>query len=115
MVCSQNQQAYYDGNIDRYNIDYCERKVSGTLNAHNQTKKVFTTKLPKFSYFFMLLLHGGHIEICSGPPNTLSVFCNSRGFKVVHQNVRGIRSNHHLLKSLVNKTEPKMMMMMMMI
>ena len=55
----------------------------------------------------MLLLLGGDIEICPGPQNTLSDFCNSRGFKIVHQNVRGILSNHQLFESFVNKTESK--------
>ena len=55
----------------------------------------------------MLLLLGGDTEICPGLQNTLSDFCKNRGFKIVHQNVRGIRSNHHLLVSFVNKTESK--------
>ena len=54
------------------------------LNAHNQTKKVFTTKLFKFSYLFVLLLLGGDIEICTEPQNMLSDFWNSRGFKIVY-------------------------------
>ena len=37
----------------------------------------------------------------------LSDFCNSRGLKIVHQSVRGILSDHHLLESFVNKTESK--------
>ena len=55
----------------------------------------------------MLLLLGGDIEICPGLQNTLSDFCKNKGFKIVHQNVRGILSNHHLLLSFVNKTESK--------
>ena len=55
----------------------------------------------------MLLLLGGDIEICPGLQNTLSDFCKNKGFKIVHQNVRGILSNHHLLESFVNKTESK--------
>ena len=55
----------------------------------------------------MLLLLGGDTEICPGPQKTLSDFFTSRGFKIVHQNVRGIPSNHHLLESFVNKTELK--------
>ena len=70
-------------------------------------KKVFATKLPRISYLLMLLLLGGDIEICPGLQNTLSDFCKNRGFKIVHQNVRGILSNHHLLESFVNKTESK--------
>ena len=46
---------------------------------------------------------GGDIEICPGPQNTLSDFCKSSGFKIVHQNVRGILSNHHLLELFVIK------------
>ena len=41
------------------------------------------------------------------PQNTLSDFCKSRGFKIVHQNVRGMLSNYHLLESFVKKTESK--------
>ena len=89
------------------NIIMKESFLSGILNAHNQTKKVFTTKLSRFSYLFILLWLGGDIEICPGPQNTLSDICNNRGFKIVHQNVRGILSNHHLLESFVNKTESK--------
>ena len=55
----------------------------------------------------MLLLLGGDTEICPEPQNTLSNFCESRGLKIVYQNVRGILSNYHLLESFVNKTEPK--------
>ena len=84
-----------------------ESFLSGILNANNQTKKVFATKLSRFSYLLMLLLLGGDIEICPGLQNTLSDFCKNRGFKIVHQNVRGILSNHHLLLSFVNKTESK--------
>ena len=54
------------------------------LNPHNQTKKVFTSKLFRFSYLFVLLLLGGDIEICAGSQNMLSDFWNSRGFKIVH-------------------------------
>ena len=50
---------------------------------------------------------GGDIEISLGPQNTLSDFCNSKGLKIVHQNVRGILSNHHLLELFANKTESK--------
>ena len=89
--------------INDMNIIVKESFLSGILNANNQTKKVFTTKLSRFSYLLMLLLLGGDIEICPGPQNTLSDFCKSRGFKIVHQNVRGILSNHHLLESFVNK------------
>ena len=84
-----------------------ESFLSGILNAHNQTKEVFTKKLSRFSYLFMLLLLGGDIEICPGPQNKLSDFCNSRKFKIVHQNIRSILSNHHLPESFVNKTESK--------
>ena len=88
---------------------YCERKyfLLGIWNANNQTKKVFTTHLSRFSYVLMLLLLCGDIEIWLGPQNTLSDFCKSREYKIVHQNVRGILSSHHLLESFVNKTEPK--------
>ena len=55
----------------------------------------------------MLLLLGGDIEICLGPQNTLSDFYKSRGFKIVHENIRGILSNHQILESFVNKTESK--------
>ena len=41
------------------------------------------------------------------PQNTLSDFCKSRRFKVVHQNVRSMLSNHHFLESFVKKTESK--------
>ena len=84
-----------------------ESFLSGILNANNQTKKFFATKLSRFSYLLMLLLLGGDIEICPGLQNTLSDFCKNRGFKIVHQNVRGILSNHHLLVSFVNKTRVK--------
>ena len=93
--------------IDDMNIIVKESFLSGILNAHNQTKKGFTTKLSRFSYLSMLLLLGGDIEIHTGPQNMLSDFCISRGFKIIHQNVRGILGNHHLLESFVNKTEPK--------
>ena len=81
--------------------------LSSILNVHTQTKKVLTTKLSRFRYLFMLLLVGGGIEICPGPQNMFSDFCNSRGFKIVLQNVRGILSNHHLLESFANKTQSK--------
>ena len=81
--------------------------LSRILNTNNKTKKVFTTKLSRFTYLLMLLLLGGDIEICPVPQNTLLDFCKSRGFKIVHQNIRGILSNHHLLESFVNKTESK--------
>ena len=90
------------------NIIVKESFLSGILNAHNQTKKVFTTKLSRFSYLFMLLFLGGDVEICQRPQNTLSGFCNSRGFKIVHQNVRGILTNHYL-ESFVNKKGSKLM------
>ena len=77
------------------------------LNAHNQTKKDFTTELSRFSYLFMLLLLGCDIDICQGSQNTLSDFCKSREFKIIHQNVRGTLSNQHLLESFVIKTESK--------
>ena len=89
------------------NIIVKEGFLSGILNAHNQTKKVFTTKLSRFSYLFILLLLRGDTEICPGRQNTLSDFCNGRGFKIDRQNVRGILSNHHLSESFVNKTESK--------
>ena len=75
------------------NITVKESFLSGILNASNQTKQCFTTKLSRFSYLVMLLLLGGDIEICPGPQSTLSDFCKSKGFKIVHQNVRGILSN----------------------
>ena len=93
--------------MNNMNIIVKESFLSGILNTYNQTKKVFTTKLSRFSYLFMLLFLGGDVEICQGPQNTLSDFCNSRGFKIVHQNVRSILSNHHLLESFINKTESK--------
>ena len=96
---------WYD--INNMNIIVKESFLSGILNAHNQTKKVFTTKLSRFSYLFMLLFLGGDVEICQRPQNTLSDFCNSRGFKIVHQNVRGILTNHHL-ESFVNKKGSKL-------
>ena len=40
------------------------------------------------------------------PRTNYRTFCKSRGFNIVHQNVRGILSNH-LLESFVNKTESK--------
>ena len=55
----------------------------------------------------MLLLLGGDIEICLGTQNILSDFRKSRGFKIVHQNVGCILSNHHFLESFVNKTASK--------
>ena len=93
--------------INDMNIIVKERFLSDILNVHNQTKKAFSTKLSRFSYLFMLLLLSADIEICPGPQNTSSVFSNSRGFRIVHQNVRCMLSNHHLLKSFVNKTESK--------
>ena len=39
--------------------------------------------------------------------STLSEFCNSRGFKIVHQNVRHMLSNPYLIESFINKTESK--------
>ena len=63
--------------------------------------------LSRFSYLFILLLLRGDTEICPGRQNTLSDFCNGRGFKIDRQNVRGILSNHHLSESFVNKTESK--------
>ena len=93
--------------INEMNIIVKESFLFGILNTQNQTQKVFTTKLSRFSYLFMLLLHGGDIETCQGPQNMLSEFFNSRRFKIVHQNVRGILSNHHLLELFVNKTESK--------
>ena len=95
----------YDINV--MNIIVKESFLSSILNVHTQTKKVLTTKLSRFSYLFMLLLVGGGIEICPGPQNMFSDFCNSRGFKIVLQNVRGILSNHHLLESFANKTQSK--------
>ena len=55
--------------------------------------------LSRFSYLFILLLLRGDTEICPGRQNTLSDFCNGRGFKIDRQNVRGILSNHHLSES----------------
>ena len=75
---------------------YCERKLFIWYFKH--------TKFSRFSYFFILLLLGGDIEVSLGPQNTLSDFCNSKGLKIVHQNVRGILSNHHLLELFANKT-----------
>ena len=89
------------------NITVKESFLSGILNANNQTEKCFTTKLSSVSYLLVLLLLGGDIEICPGPQNTLSDFCKSKGFKIVHQNIRGILSNHHLLELFVNKSESK--------
>ena len=89
------------------NITVKESFLSGILNANNQTEKCFTTKLSRVSYLLVLLLLGGDIEICPGPQNTLSDFCKSKGFKIVHQNIRGILSNHHLLELFVNKSESK--------
>ena len=94
-------------NINDMNIIVKKSFLSRTLNTNNKTKKVFTTKLSRFTYLLMLLLLGGDIEICPVPQNTLLDFCKSRGFKIVHQNIRGILSNHHLLESFVNKTESK--------
>ena len=85
------------------NIIVKESFLLGILNANNQMKKAFTTKFSRF----LLLLLGGDTEICPGPQKTLSDFFTSRGFKIVHQNVRGIPSNHRLLESFVNKTELK--------
>ena len=70
--------------INDMNIIVKESFLSGILNANNQTKKVFTTKLSRFSYLLMLLLLSGDIEIRPGPQNTLSNFCKSREFKIVH-------------------------------
>ena len=53
--------------INDMDIIVKESFLSGILNAHNQTNKVFTTKLPRFSFLFVLLLLGGDIEICPGP------------------------------------------------
>ena len=50
----------------------------------------------------MLILLGGDIDICPGLQNTLSDFCNSRGFKIAYPNVKGVLRSHHLLESFVN-------------
>ena len=86
-----------------------ENHLSGILNTYNKTEKAFTTKLSRFYYLFMLVLFGEDIEIYSGP-RTRYQTCNSRGCKIVHQNVRGIPSNQHLFESFVNKKESKMML-----
>ena len=93
--------------INDMNIIVKESFLSCILNTHNQRKNVFTTMLSRFTYLLILLLLGGDIEICLRRQNTLSDFCNSRGFKIVHQNVRDILSNPHLIESFINKTEPK--------
>ena len=41
----------------------------------------------------------------SGTPEHVIRLLQSRGFKIIHQNVRCILSNHHLLESFVNKTK----------
>ena len=94
-------------NINDMNIIVKKSFLSGILNTNNKTKKVFTTKLSRFTYLLMLLLLGGDIEICPVPQNTLLDFCKSKGFKIVHQNIRGILSNHYLLESFVNETVSK--------
>ena len=55
--------------IHDMNIIVKEIFLSGILNAHNQTKKVFTAKLSRFSSLFVLLLHDDDIDICLGPQN----------------------------------------------
>ena len=40
----------------------------------------------------------------SGTPEHVIKLLNSRGLKIVHQNAKGLLSNHHLLESFVNKT-----------
>ena len=91
--------------INDMNIIVKESFLYGILKTNIQTKKVFTTKLSRFSYLLMLLFLSGDIEICPGPQNTLWDFCKSRRFKIVHQNVRGILNSHHLLESFVHKTK----------
>lgn len=93
--------------INDMNIIVKQSFLSCILNTHNQRKNVFTTMLSRFTYLLILLLLGGDIEICLGRQNTLSDFCNSRGFKIVHQNVRDILNNPHLIESFINKTESK--------
>ena len=61
---SNFQFGLYD--INDMNIIVKENFLSGILNAHNQTRSVFTTKLSRFNYLFTLLLLGSDIEICSG-------------------------------------------------
>ena len=67
-------------NINHMNIIAKESLLSCILSVNNQTRKVFTTKLFRFSY---LLLIGCDIEICQGPQNTLSDFCKSIRFKMM--------------------------------
>ena len=49
------------------NIIVKESFLSGILNAHNQMKKVFATKLFRFSYLFTLLLLGGDFKYVWDP------------------------------------------------
>ena len=53
--------------INYLNIFVKESFLCGILNAHNQMKKVFATKLFRFSYLFMLLLLGGDFKYVWDP------------------------------------------------
>jgi len=54
----------------------------------------------------LLLLLSGDIERCPGPTE-INDYCSSRGFKVVHQIVRGLLSNLPHLETFMNMTESK--------
>ena len=52
---------------------------------------------------FGLLLLCGDIESCPGPCQNMDVFCNSKGLKIIHQNIRGLYSNVANIEILLSK------------
>lgn len=53
----------------------------------------------------LLLLLFGDIELCPGPEENLMALCKQKGFKLVHQNIRGLLSNMAYFESLLSCTD----------
>lgn len=58
---------------------------------------------PRKCLFFMLLIACGDVELCPGPVDPMVEFLNTRGIKIVHQNIRGLFTNMGSLTMFLEK------------
>ena len=79
-----------------------ESFLSGISNANNQSCPGLAICL---CYFCSVVT----LRYIRDPRTRYSTFAVAHitGFKIIHRNVRGIFSKHHLLESFINKTESK--------
>ena len=80
--------------------NWCFSSVFSYKNSHS-----FALRWRRKSLFIVLLLVCGDVETQPGPSSLsreqFKQFLSGKGIKIVHQNIRGLVSNFHMLQEVV--------------